>query len=72
MTDDKLKAQQELVEKFGKELEELLKKYGLKMRMGIDFPTYKVLPIDLQLALQLVEKHGGQFQLSYEVEESKK
>lgn len=72
MTDDKLKAQQESVEKFGKELEQLLSKYGLKMRMGIDFPTYKVLPIDLQLALQLVEKHGGQFQLSYEVEESKK
>ena len=72
MTDDKLKVQQEQVEKFGKELEQLLSKYGLKMHMGIDFPTYKVLPIDLQLALQLVEKHGGQFQLSYEVEEPKK
>lgn len=72
MSDDKLKLQKALVEEFGKELEVLLNKYGLKMRMGMDFPTYKVLPIDLQLALQIVEKHGGQFQLSYEVEEPKK
>ncbi len=48
---------------FQNELNALLKKYNLKIGAKIDFPIYKKLPIELQLALEVIKNH----QVSYNV-----
>ncbi|MDE1868039.1 MAG: hypothetical protein KGI08_10075, partial [Thaumarchaeota archaeon] len=49
------------VELFNKELTALLQKYHLKMEGGMDFPQYKILPTELQLAILLIQQHRGQY-----------
>lgn len=39
------------------QIKELLAKEGLEMRYKLDFPMYRILPDELQLALKVLEKH---------------
>ena len=42
---------------FNKKLEELKKELGVKVNVGLDFPEYKIIPVDLQLALAVLSKY---------------
>jgi len=64
---------EEKVKQFEKEYKELLKKYGLEMTMEMEFPQYKILPIRLQLALQIIIEEGMQYRATFkEVKEETK
>jgi hypothetical protein len=53
------------LDEFEVKLKELLKEYNLEIRTVLDFPRYKILPLDVQLALQVLENHGGIFNTTY-------
>lgn len=40
------------------EIQEILKKYHLKMGYDISFPVYKILPDEVKLALSILQQHG--------------
>jgi len=42
-----------------------LKERNLKMAVAIDFPIYKELPPDAQLAMLVLEKHGATFKMTF-------
>ena len=44
-------------ELFNKKLEELKKELGIKVNVSLDFPEYKILPAELQLALAVLSKY---------------
>jgi len=44
--------------KANKEIQEVLKKYGLKTSLELSFPIYRILPDEVQLALKILGKHG--------------
>lgn len=46
------------VENCEKDLVEIEKKYGLKVSAAADFPVYKQLPVEVQLAVMVLERHG--------------
>lgn len=50
---------------FESELIELQKKYRLKLHSDIDFPIYKILPDDVELAMIIIRKHGAVCKSSY-------
>ena len=56
---------EEKVKQFEKEYLELLKKYELDMSVNVDFPQYKILPIRVQLALQVLFDEGVQYRMLY-------
>ena len=60
--DDKIKV-------FEIELQDLLKKHNLQMLMKMNFPQYKILPIEVQLAIQVLLKEGVQYQIFYKEKE---
>jgi hypothetical protein len=62
----------ERIANFEKELNELKAKYQLETGLSLEFPNYKVLPHDLELALLIVQNHKYQFMLSYEDTKGKK
>lgn len=41
-----------------KQIQEILKKHNLKLGYDLSFPMYKQLPIDVQLALKILARHG--------------
>ena len=47
------------VVKAQKEVETIFKKYNLTLGAEMDFPMYRELPVEVQLALKVIEKHGG-------------
>jgi hypothetical protein len=55
----------EKIEEYEKKLKELEEKYKLSPIVTIEFPQYKVLPVEVQLALAVLEKHEYKFMLSY-------
>lgn len=46
------------MEEAQKELEALLEKYQASLGFQISFPIYREIPVEVQLALQIVKKHG--------------
>lgn len=58
------KNQENQLEKAKAELEELKTKYDVELQVNIDFPVYKVLPDELQLALRVIAKENPQFIVS--------
>lgn len=57
---------QERVGKFVAEQGALLTKYGLKISFQIDFPQYKILPEEVQLAVKVILKHGAEYGINYQ------
>lgn len=57
---------EERVKEFRQELEPLLKKHRLKMGAVPTFPRYKILPIDVQLALEVLKNHGVQYHTGFQ------
>lgn len=49
------------VEQAQKEINDVLKKYEISMTSSIEFPIYKQLPVDLQLAVAVINKHEPAF-----------
>lgn len=68
-------AYQERVKAFNDELDALMSKYHLKLQGDMDFPQYKILPPEVQLALIVLEQHKARFMFKLEdtlLEDSKK
>ena len=40
-----------------KEIQEILHNYNLQYGFKLDFPIYRILPDEVQLALRIMEKH---------------
>jgi len=57
--------QKEQIQNFEKELKELKAKYGIDPVATLEFPQYRVLPEEVQLALKIIEKHKYKIMLSY-------
>jgi len=53
------------LEQFSQKFNELLKEFNVKPQISLDFPDYKNLPIDIQLALLVIDKHKNQFILNF-------
>lgn len=64
MSDKELNLQEKcnLIEK---EYKELLKKYNLELVITIDFPEYRILPVEIQLAQAVLAKHRVTYTISY-------
>ena len=54
------------LQQFKTDIEALQTKYNVKLKAAIDFPTYKILPPEVQLALLIIEKHGGLMSIGYQ------
>lgn len=54
------------IQQYEAELKALQDKYSLKTGISLEFPQYKKLPEELQLALLIIQKHEYKFMLSYE------
>ncbi len=52
-------------EAFDNELTELLKKYNYQFSVRLTFPQYNILPDYIKLALKVIEKEEGQYQIEY-------
>lgn len=52
-------------QKFGEEFNNLLKKYNYKLQVNLNFPEYKILPPELQLALVVIDKHKNEFLINF-------
>lgn len=61
----------ERIKRGQKELQEILKKYNLTLTTEWDFPMFRELPIEVQLALKVIEKNGGVLQMRL-IDKSKK
>lgn len=55
----------ENAKKADKEIQDVLAKYKLKMVVKMDFPLYRQLPDEVQLALKVLENHKGTHLLEY-------
>jgi hypothetical protein len=55
----------EKIEEYEKKVKELDKTYNLSPVVTIEFPQYRVLPDEVQLALKVLERHEYKFMLSY-------
>jgi len=51
--------------KIHEEFAEFLEKRDVSLDISIDFPEYKVLPVDLQLALAVISKHTNRFSINF-------
>lgn len=54
------------IAKFEEEYKALQDKYQLKPSISLEFPQFKILPEEVQLALVVVQKYDYKFMLSYE------
>lgn len=43
-----------------------LKELELDMRVAIDFPVYRILPEEVNLALKVLQKHQSNFKFEYQ------
>lgn len=57
---------EERVKSFNNDLAPLLKKYNLKMGATINFPLYRKLPIEVQLALEILKKHEVEYRIGFQ------
>ena len=55
-----------------KEIEEVLKKYGLRMHYRFDFPVYRITPDEVKLTMRVLDNHKMQIVLDLRPEEPKK
>lgn len=46
------------MEKAEKQINEILEKNNLKLNYQISFPTYRIIPDEVRLALSVLAKHG--------------
>jgi hypothetical protein len=49
---------------FQEKLEEIKKELNVEVQINIDFPEFKILPADIQLALLVISKHTSNFSLT--------
>ncbi len=56
----------ERIAEFEKEYKALQAKYQIKPGISLEFPQFKILPEEVQLALLIVQKYDYKFMLSYE------
>lgn len=54
------------------QIEKYLQKHGYKLSYGIEFPIYRILPDEVQLALKVLKKHGLSVSLELKPIEEKK
>lgn len=57
------------LEEFSKKFNELLKEYKVTPEIHLDFPDYKNLPVDVQLALIVINNHKNTFVLNFKENE---
>ena len=55
----------EKIEKYEEKIKELDKEFNLSPVVSIEFPQYKILPVEVQLALKVLENHEYKLMLSY-------
>ena len=55
----------EKIRNYEQKLQELKKETGLEPVVTIEFPQYKILPLEVQLALKVLENHQYKFMLTY-------
>ena len=60
-----------LNDKFFAEFKELQEKYKVTLDIKLLFQNYRVLPTDLQLALEVISKHNPSFALSCKENDNK-
>ena len=65
---DKEQTIKEKITGFEQELENLKKKYGLNPVATLEFPQFKILPIEVELALKVLEKNDYKIMLTYKEE----
>ena len=65
---DKEQTIKQKIEGFEKELTDLKKKYGLNPVATLEFPQFKILPIEVELALKVLEKNEYKIMLTYKEE----
>ena len=53
-------------EEVNKQIQDILKKNNLRMAYKMEFPIYRILPPEVQLALAILEKHGMKIQITYQ------
>jgi hypothetical protein len=53
------------IKEFSEKFNELMKEYNVTPEIHLDFPEYKNLPIEVQLALMVMNKHKNQFVLNF-------
>ena len=59
------------VKLFETELTPLLKKHHIKMDVAMEFPDYRNLPPEVQLARIIISKHNMQYRIVYMDDEGK-
>jgi len=62
----------ERTQKVEKMIADILLENNLKLDELIDFPTYKVYPDEVKLALMVLERHGAKIMRSYQLLDEKK
>ncbi len=55
----------ERIQEYERGLAVLKKETGLDPVITLEFPQYRVLPVEIQLALEILQKHKYQFMLTY-------
>lgn len=45
------------IETANKEIQKVLDTYGLRYNFKLDFPVYRIIPDEVQLALRVIEKY---------------
>jgi len=53
------------IDEFLQKFQELLKEFNVTPEIQLTFPDYKNLPIEIQLALVVINKHNNQFVLNF-------
>jgi hypothetical protein len=66
------KSLDERIIEFKKELSPLLIKYHLKFGAIIDFPQYKIVPDEVTLSVNILNKHGAEFRTIFKEADDKK
>lgn len=64
------KEQNNTIKRVKKEIDELLRKNGAMLRSRVEFPIYRKLPIELELALQVMQKHEPTYAIEVIIEKT--
>lgn len=62
------KKQEEALEKLNKFLQD----NSIKLAAGISFPIYRKYPVELELAMQVIQRHEPEFEIQVVVQEDEK
>lgn len=52
-------------EKAQKEIQEVLKKYGLQLSYKLEFPIYRIIPEEAKLAMKILERYAMHIVLTF-------